>query len=412
MKRTIALLTFIFLLIVVIPASAQTPVVRAVLFYSPYCGHCHKVINEDIPPLSAQYNQEVIWTHVPEPVGEETSDIPPIVALEGDAFQILFVNTVTPLGGELFVQAIETYQIPDPVGVPMLIVDGQYMIGSADIPAQFPTIVAEGFSEGGIDWPAIPGLEEGVAQLIPFEDQPAASAEPETDTPETQEPSKETPTASNQPSGSDNSPASDNPGPIQLDRDALSIRERILLDPVGNTLSILVLIGMVLSVVGVAARWGSMPIQGKRTELSWPLLVLIIIGMGVAAYLSFVETSGNEAICGPVGDCNTVQQSKYATLFGLIPIGTMGLFGYALLLIAWFISGMKDQSYSSLTKVTFFLLALAGTVFSIYLTFLEPFVIGATCMWCLSSAAIMTALTILSTDPARLAFQKLQSHHT
>ena len=35
---------------------------------------------------------------------------------------------------------------------------------------------------------------------------------------------------------------------------------------------------------------------------------------------------------------------------------------------------------------------LFGMSFSIYLTFLEPFVIGATCMWCLSSAVIMLLL--------------------
>jgi uncharacterized membrane protein len=41
-------------------------------------------------------------------------------------------------------------------------------------------------------------------------------------------------------------------------------------------------------------------------------------------------------------------------------------------------------------------LAFLGTLFSIYLTFLEPFVIGATCMWCLSSAALMLALLWLT----------------
>jgi uncharacterized membrane protein len=32
-----------------------------------------------------------------------------------------------------------------------------------------------------------------------------------------------------------------------------------------------------------------------------------------------------------------------------------------------------------------------GTGSSVYLTFLEPFVIGATCAWCLTSAVLMTA---------------------
>jgi uncharacterized membrane protein len=43
------------------------------------------------------------------------------------------------------------------------------------------------------------------------------------------------------------------------------------------------------------------------------------------------------------------------------------------------------------------MMALFGVVFSIYLTFLEPFVIGATCMWCLSSVVIMTAILLTVT---------------
>jgi uncharacterized membrane protein len=45
----------------------------------------------------------------------------------------------------------------------------------------------------------------------------------------------------------------------------------------------------------------------------------------------------------------------------------------------------------------------AGILFSIYLTFLEPFVIGATCAWCITSAVIMTLLFLLSLDPGRQA---------
>lgn len=36
-------------------------------------------------------------------------------------------------------------------------------------------------------------------------------------------------------------------------------------------------------------------------------------------------------------------------------------------------------------------MALVGTLFSAYLTYLEVFVIGAICQWCVASAAIMAA---------------------
>ena len=45
-----------------------------------------------------------------------------------------------------------------------------------------------------------------------------------------------------------------------------------------------------------------------------------------------------------------------------------------------------------------------GTLFSIYLTVLEPFVIGATCLWCLSSAVIMTVIMWLAAKPAVNSF--------
>lgn len=43
---------------------------------------------------------------------------------------------------------------------------------------------------------------------------------------------------------------------------------------------------------------------------------------------------------------------------------------------------------------------LFGVLFSLYLTYLEPFVIRAVCIWCLISAVIITLLLLLSLDPA------------
>jgi uncharacterized membrane protein len=48
-------------------------------------------------------------------------------------------------------------------------------------------------------------------------------------------------------------------------------------------------------------------------------------------------------------------------------------------------------------------MCIFGVLFSIYLTFLEPFVIGATCMWCISSAVLMIILLLISTPAAQQA---------
>jgi uncharacterized membrane protein len=46
-------------------------------------------------------------------------------------------------------------------------------------------------------------------------------------------------------------------------------------------------------------------------------------------------------------------------------------------------------------------------LFSIYLTFLEPFVIGASCAWCLTSAIILSALYWLSLPDGKRALKTL-----
>ena len=52
--------------------------------------------------------------------------------------------------------------------------------------------------------------------------------------------------------------------------------------------------------------------------------------------------------------------------------------------------------------------AKAPTAFSAYLTFLEPFVIGATCMWCIGSALAMLGLLWLTAEPGWAAIDRLR----
>jgi uncharacterized membrane protein len=92
-----------------------------------------------------------------------------------------------------------------------------------------------------------------------------------------------------------------------------------------------------------------------------------------------------------------VQQSEYAYLFGIIPIGVLGVLGYLAIGFVWILTISGPAYLRNISTMVLWGLALFGTLFSIYLTILEPFVIGATCAWCLSSALIMTFLLWVST---------------
>jgi len=130
----------------------------------------------------------------------------------------------------------------------------------------------------------------------------------------------------------------------------------------------------------------------------WLIPVLSLIGLGVAGYLAYVEVNQVEAICGPVGNCNTVQQSSYAMLFGIFPIGVLGVLGYLVIIILWLTGNLDLEVWQKTTNILLWIITLIGVLFSVYLTFLEPFVIGATCLWCLSSAVIMTILFLIATQ--------------
>ena len=124
--------------------------------------------------------------------------------------------------------------------------------------------------------------------------------------------------------------------------------------------------------------------------VAWSIPILAVAGLVVAGYLTYIETQMVEAICGPVGDCNAVQSSSYAKLFGVLPIGILGLVGYVAMLAAWF----RGRSGSITARTLLVGMAAFGVAFSVYLTYLELFVIEAVCLWCLSSAVIMTLILL------------------
>jgi uncharacterized membrane protein len=403
MNRLIRILIILAIIVpITTPASADDgPVVQAVLFYSPSCGHCQKVIQEDLPLLYEKYNTEEEWFFFGEPPGEETSELPPIVALMGDTLQILYINAETPLGSELFGNALRQFEIPETrYGVPNLFIGETSLVGSIEIPELSPGLIDEALEQGGSPWPDIPGLEDVIELLVPLQElEPTAES-----------PSEGTPTVSVNPNGTatavDPVPT---PG-VDFSTDNLSAWEKFQLDPVGNSLSVIVLIGMIASLAVMAVRWRNQQKTKKRAKLHWAVPLLALLGLVVAGYLAFTESTGGEAVCGPVGDCNTVQQSEYAFLFGVVSVGLLGMLSYIAILSAWLIDRWGSEQLADLAQIAIFLMAFFGTLFSIYLTFLEPFVIGGTCAWCLTSAVVITALMLLSAKPAKAAFYRLRSN--
>jgi uncharacterized membrane protein len=351
-RNLIAFLTLVILLIPTVNGFAQAPIVRAVLFYSPTCPHCHEVMTEHLPPLTDQY---------------------------GEQLQIIAVDVSVEGGNMLYESAIELYSIPrERLGVPLLIIGDQYLVGSIEIPDELPGLIEAGIDAGGVDWPALPGL----VQSLPDDLTRPVSGEMPADIATLFD---------------DFVNDAQQPGFAGWFARAKS---RFMLDPLANGLAVVVLIGMLVSAVWAVVLLLTRKASPTPRWVTITLPVLSIVGVVIAGYLAYIEATQSTALCGPVGDCNAVQQSSYARLFGVLPIGVLGLIGYLGIAAAWLVSQKTEGAIQRYAALAMMGMAFFGVSFSIYLTYLEPFVIGATCMWCLSSAVVITAQMWLALPPA------------
>jgi uncharacterized membrane protein len=124
--------------------------------------------------------------------------------------------------------------------------------------------------------------------------------------------------------------------------------------------------------------------------------LIALAGIGVATYIAIVEGGGDAPKClVGGGGCETVAESKYSELAG-INVAVIGIAGYAALLGAASMPG-------DLGRLGGFVFALIGVGFSIYLTYLELFVIDAICQWCVISAVLM-ALSLLVAGARAFAY--------
>lgn len=403
-----------------LPARAQAaPQVIAVFFYSPSCPHCHIVIDNHLPGIQEEF---------------------------GDALRILFIDVNSQGGAVLITSAFNFYEVPTGNrGVPFMVIGDTYLMGSVDIPQQMPQLVRDGLAAGGIGIPEFPGIREAYEALL--EREAAASA---------------TAAAAEAPAES----AAEAPAEVAPLGDPLALPEPTLLellqrDPWGNAVAIVVLAMLVLSVLVVlyAGMFGQLDAGFMQARISGGITLLLTFlsaaaafsiaapdgaelmpriaaalalalfaggslaqlrkqptlaflgialgGLVVAAYLAYVEVGAVEVTCGLVGDCNTVQASPYAKLFGVLPVGVLGVVGYLLMIGAF---GLAQRG-STLAQAALFLMALGGVGFSAYLTYLEPFVIGATCMWCITSALAMLAILWQSAPAGWRAIDRLQGGH-
>ena len=139
------------------------------------------------------------------------------------------------------------------------------------------------------------------------------------------------------------------------------------------------------------------------------IAALALLGVFVAAYLTLYKVGVIGSLACSIGSCTTVQSSRYAMFAGL-PVAAWGLAFYVTTFIVA-MAGLQER-FADSRPISLFLVASSavGTAFSLWLTYLEAFVIRAWCQWCVVSAFIVLGIFIASVlDLRELATEPVEN---
>jgi uncharacterized membrane protein len=289
-----------------------------------------------------------------------TTTLPPIQDQYQSQLSILLIEVVTIKDVEnLYALGASLGLTKEQVAVPFLLIGQTALVGVDEINTKLSSLIDKYLTSGGIGYPDIPLLNDMLSTGITF-----TSSDPHLH---------------------------------------LVTQSAAATNSAGMALAwgilIIMAMALILAILMILRAFQGRPLGETKGWLDIAIPVLSIIGLGASIYLTYVEVTHTRALCGPVGDCNAVQSSPYAKLFGVVPIGLVGAIGYIAILITWLWRRFRTDSLSRVAGPIMYGMALFGMLFSIYLTYLELFVIHAVCIWCLSSAAIITALMLLNLPP-------------
>jgi uncharacterized membrane protein len=138
--------------------------------------------------------------------------------------------------------------------------------------------------------------------------------------------------------------------------------------------------------------------EAGAQEVIWPpkyltitAAIIALVGLGDSIYLTIHHLTAEPVPCSVISGCETVLTSSYAAVAG-IPIAAFGAAAY---FAAFSLSVLAFYGNRTMWFL-FGLLACSMGAFTVWLLYLQAFVIGAFCQFCLLSAATSLILFAVS----------------
>jgi len=131
----------------------------------------------------------------------------------------------------------------------------------------------------------------------------------------------------------------------------------------------------------------------KSTAFSWTYLIaalVSLIGLGDAIYLTVQHITGASLRCTIISGCSEVLSSPYAQV-GSVPLAALGAAAYFVVFSLAILAAFAYPLVKLLLKILLGLMFLT----TLWLLYLQAFVIHHFCQYCLLSAAVTTVLTLI-----------------
>lgn len=122
---------------------------------------------------------------------------------------------------------------------------------------------------------------------------------------------------------------------------------------------------------------------------------LALAGIFISLYLTLYKIGVIGELSCSIGSCETVNTSKWSSFLGL-PVAAWGLFFYVDVFAVAVLGTMPRFENEPLISVVLTAQAAVGVLFSAWLTYLELGVIHAICIWCVTSAVVVTLIFLTS----------------
>ena len=131
-----------------------------------------------------------------------------------------------------------------------------------------------------------------------------------------------------------------------------------------------------------------------------------LAGFFVARHIHKEKGAGRPLVCPVRFDCDTVVHSDYSKFFG-IPVEFFGMIYYALVFFGYMALSFLPEGLPNDLVLGLALISVGAFLFSMYLIYVQIFILKKACSWCFVSAFICICifiLTIIAYDFSNLIF--------